>query len=205
MRGKKKIESMKRLETIEEYNIEVMEGEIPLIDPSFDLEINLRKKVQDSLFGEEDNMDNRNKFFLWVWEHKPHVCEETGTYLGFKMQAIFMSHILTRGAHIEMWNDPRNINILSPDSHRRWETGKRESMRIYKKNCETISILKAEYAKLKRYKVFEDKNKKEKKESAKKRLYASKIYRAGEMADAGRYTFAEWWEREGKNIDYDTL
>ena len=125
-----------------------------LIDSRFDVEVNFRKEMQNELFGTEDNIQNRHKLFIWLWERKPHVCEETGAFLGDGMQAIFMSHILTRGAHIEMWNDPRNINILTPDNHRKWEVGKREKMRIWDKNKETTARLKSDYSKLKNYNTF---------------------------------------------------
>ncbi|MCJ7447934.1 MAG: hypothetical protein MUO72_09585 [Bacteroidales bacterium] len=131
------------------------ENHEPLIYPGFDIEINLRKEIQDELFGSDSaNPNNRHKFFLWVWEHRNHVCEESGAFLGYTMQADFMSHILTRGAHIEMWNDPRNINLLTPDNHRKWETGKREKMRIWDKNKVIIAQLKSEYSKLKTYTNF---------------------------------------------------
>lgn len=127
----------------------------PLIDSRFDLEINLRKELQNELWGKDSaNILARRNFFIWVWENKQHICEESGVFLGYEMQAIFMSHILTRGAHIEMWNDPRNINILTPDNHRKWETGKREKMKIWEKNKSVIAQLKSDYSKLKTYKTF---------------------------------------------------
>lgn len=147
----------KRVNTVVEYYSEVETGHEPLIDSAFDLDIHVRRQVQDSLFGSDcTDINNRHKFFLFVWDNKPHICEETGTYLGQTMRAEYMSHILSRGAHIEMWNDPRNINILSPESHRKWETGKKEKMRIWDKNKEIISRLKSEYANLKPYITISD-------------------------------------------------
>jgi hypothetical protein len=127
----------------------------PLLDPGFDIEINLRKHIQDELWGSDSaNVSSRHNFFLWVWERKPHVCEETGAFLGYSMQAEFMSHILSRGAHEEMCFDPRNINLLVPDMHRKWETGKREKMKICDKNKEVVTLLKADYSQLKTYQAF---------------------------------------------------
>jgi hypothetical protein len=142
--------------TREHYDeVRKLKGIEPLIDPDFDIEIHLRKQIQDDLWGsDQTNILHRRNFFLWIWEHKMHICEETGTFLGAQMSAEFMSHILTRGAHVEMWNDPRNINILTPDSHRKWETGKREKMKIWDKNKETIAQLKSDYAKYKTYQTF---------------------------------------------------
>jgi len=132
-----------------------LKGIQPLIDSDFDIEIHLRKQIQDELWGsDQTNILHRRNFFLWVWEQKMHICEESGAFLGPDMSAEFMSHILTRGAHVEMWNDPRNINILTPDNHRKWETGKREKMKIWDKNKETIAQLKSDYSKYKTYQTF---------------------------------------------------
>ena len=59
--------------------------------------------------------------------------------------ATYCSHILTRGAHPEMANDPRNINILCFKHHLIWENGKREQMRIYPANMLRIEELKQDY------------------------------------------------------------
>jgi hypothetical protein len=144
------------IKTREEYDsYRTIEKCEPLLHLNFDIEVNLRKEIQNELWGKDStNVLHRRNFFLWIWERRPHVCEETGAFLGYTMQADMMSHILTRGAHIEMWNDPRNINLLTPDAHRHWETGKREKMKIWNKNKEVIAILKSDYAKLKNYKTF---------------------------------------------------
>jgi hypothetical protein len=149
------MEDLIKILTREEYFQKQINGVEPLLDPAFDIEINLRKQLQNELFG-EDGSDpaNRHVFFKWVWENRPHVCEETGAFLGYTMQAEFMSHILSRGAHVEMWHDPRNINLLVPDAHRKWETGKREKMKIWDKNKPVIARLKADYSQLKNYKTF---------------------------------------------------
>lgn len=143
-----------KISSREEYEAQVKAGAEPLLDSAFDLDIELRVAIQDELFGSQDNDGNRHNFFIWLWQRKVHVCEETGAFLGHTMHAEYMSHILTRGAHVEMWNDPRNINVLAREAHRKWETGKREKMRIWDKNKEVIATLKAEYSKLKPYNVF---------------------------------------------------
>jgi hypothetical protein len=149
------MEDLIKILTREDYIKSQINGVEPLLDPAFDIEINLRKQLQNELFG-EDGSDpfNRRAFFKWVWENRPHVCEETGAFLGYTMQAEFMSHILSRGAHIEMWHDPRNINLLVPDAHRKWETGKREKMKIWDKNKVIVARLKADYSQLKTYNAF---------------------------------------------------
>lgn len=150
-----KIKILTRSEYDHECSLVTHIGHDVILNPVFEIEINLRKKIQDEIWGDDpEKVENRHRFFLWIWERKQHICEETGAYLGEKMQADFMSHILSRGAHIEMWNDPRNINILSPDSHRKWETGKKEKMKIWDKNKEIIRTLKIEYSRYKPYNTF---------------------------------------------------
>lgn len=177
-----------QITTREHYDeVRKLKGIEPLIDPDFDIEIHLRKQIQDELWGDDQtNILHRRNFFLWVWEHKMHICEETGTFLGAQMSAEFMSHILTRGAHVEMWNDPRNINILTPDSHRKWETGKREKMKIWDKNKETIAQLKSDYAKYKTYQTF-PKDRTERIYEAKLREELIKFYKWENTTEPGPY------------------
>jgi hypothetical protein len=145
-----------------EYDRFITTGCEPLIDSGFDIDINLRVEIQKKMFGGNPELPEvRNKFFRWVWDRKVHVCEETKAFLGHDMKAEFMSHILSRGAHIEMAFDPRNINILSPDAHREWESGKREKMYIFAKNKDLVALLKADYAELKNYNTFPEEKSKE--------------------------------------------
>ncbi len=133
-----------------EYDYCVGRGFEPLLDTkNFHIEINLRIAIQRELFGHcthgRGNVLQANeRFFRWVWEHKPHQCEETMRPLP-TYSAVYCSHILTRGAFPEMAHDPRNINILCFEMHNKWENGKREEMRIYAKNQAIIEQLKTEY------------------------------------------------------------
>lgn len=134
---------------MDEYRYIVNEGFCPLIDyKRFSMDIELRKAIQKELFGRGriDTMQANEKFFKWVWAHKPHYCEETMRPLS-QYSATYCSHILTRGAFPEMANDPRNINILCLEAHNRWENGDRQNMRIYPKNVRIIEMLKKEYGK----------------------------------------------------------
>lgn len=136
-----------------DYDYCVKEGFEPLIDPAFRLDINLRVDIQQELFGRgvfgKSVAEANEKFYKWVWEHKPHYCEETLRPLSH-YSASFISHILTRGAFPELATDPRNVNILCIEKHQQWETGDREKMRIYFKNIKTINLLRGEYHKLKK-------------------------------------------------------
>lgn len=80
-----------------------------------------------------------------VWAIRPHNCEECGASLGDHPDAIYFSHILSKGAHPAMRHDNRNINLLCPDHHRQWEFGGRKNMRIFETNLETMEELKSEY------------------------------------------------------------
>lgn len=138
----------------DEYQYCIQKGFEPLLDTkNFKMDIHLRVEIQREIFGHcvlgrGANIPAANeRFFRWVWEHKPHQCEETMKPLqGYS--AVYLSHILTRGGNPEMAHDPRNINILSFESHNRWENGDRKNMRVYPGNLRTIELLKTEYQNL---------------------------------------------------------
>ena len=129
--------------TRREYDEAVSQGEVPLL--SWDgLDIHLRVEIQRELFGRGHTPAENERFYRWCWEHKPHYCEETMRPLP-NYSAVYVSHILTRGANPDMAHDPRNVNILSFEAHNKWENGNRKSMRIYEKNQLTINLLRTEY------------------------------------------------------------
>lgn len=138
----------------DEYNYCIQRGFNPLLDlRNFRMDIRLRVEVQRELFGHctfgRGNIPQANeRFYRWMWEHKAHQCEETLRPLA-AYSAVYISHILTRGAFPEIAHDPRNINILSFESHNRWENGDREQMRIYPANMRMIELMKSEYQQLK--------------------------------------------------------
>jgi len=133
----------------EEYNICVQRGYQPLLDANFNIQINLRIDIQREVFGNSfisrgDVVKGNSRFYSWIWENKNHYCEECLKPLPY-YSAVYISHILTRGAFPELGHDPRNINILCHRHHDQWETGKRETMRIYPNNMRIINFLKKEY------------------------------------------------------------
>ena len=143
------------LSTQEEYDLVVSRGYEPLLpNRFFSLEINLRKEIQRQMFGHcvtgrgQDISAANERFFRWVWERKPHICEECMSPL-HNYSAVFCSHILTRAAYPEMAHDPRNINILCFEHHSQWENGDKSKMRIYPGNVRIIELLKNEYRSLK--------------------------------------------------------
>lgn len=128
-----------------EYDYIVSLGFEPLLDTNhFRMDIRLRIAIQREKFGTGHTPEENEKFYRWVWEHKPHYCEETMRPLpGYS--ATFVSHILTRGANPEMAHDPRNVNILCFEMHNKWENGNRKEMRIYPANLLRIQELKKDY------------------------------------------------------------
>lgn len=138
----------------DEYQYCIQRGFNPLLDiKHFTMNIRLRVEIQRELFGHcvfgrgANIMAANERFFRWVWDNKPHQCEETLRPLQ-SYSAVYCSHILTRGAHPEIAHDPRNINILTFESHNRWENGDRENMRIYPGNVRMIELMKSEYQQL---------------------------------------------------------
>jgi hypothetical protein len=128
-----------------EYDYLVGRGFQPLQDwRNFHLDLNLRLSLQYELFGFTDFQKQNDKFYHWVWENRPHACEETGKTL-YQFSAIHISHILSRGSDRRMAIDPRNVNILSFESHQKWETGKQTEMNIYPMNKLIINLLKKDY------------------------------------------------------------
>ena len=95
----------------EEYQFVTDRGFCPLLDyKRFTMDIRLRVEIQRELFGYcvfgRGNIPQANeRFFRWIWEHKPHQCEETLRPLS-SYSAVYCSHILTRGSHPEMAHDP---------------------------------------------------------------------------------------------------
>ena len=140
------------LETEAEYDLVKSRGYEPLLpNKHFKLDIRLRERIQKRLFGHcsigrgSDIMAANERFFRWVWKHKPHYCEECMKPLN-GYSAVYCSHILTRGSHPEMAHDPRNINILCFEHHNQWENQTtRKKMRIYNSNKIRIKELKDDY------------------------------------------------------------
>ncbi len=136
-----------KIATREEYDYARSLGFEPLKDRRFAMDIRLRVTIQRELFGRGHTPAENERFYRWCWEHYPHFCQETMRPLP-EFSAVYVSHILTRGAHPEMAHDPRNVNILCFAAHNRWENGDRENMRIFARNQLTIAKLKNEYQQL---------------------------------------------------------
>lgn len=137
-----------------EYDYCIHKGYNPLVDlRNFSIDICLRVEIQKEIFGHcvigrGDVTAANERFYRWIWDNKPHQCEECMKPLN-NYSAVYCSHILARGAYPEMAHDTRNINILCFEHHNQWENGDKKMMRIYPQNLKLIELLKSEYQKLK--------------------------------------------------------
>lgn len=147
-----KVSTMKtkfNIETVEEFNTISNRGYNPLFVDCFTIDINLRIDIQREFFGHSllskgNILKANDRFYHYMWENKPHQCEECQKPLK-NYSSAFISHILSRGAFPEMAHDVRNVNILCFNHHNQWENGERKIMRIFPKNQNIIKILKFEY------------------------------------------------------------
>ena len=142
-----------KIDTVEEYNYVKSRGFEPLLyNKYFRVDIKLREQLQRAIFGNcvtgrGDIMAANERFFRWIWNNKPHYCEECYVPLR-EYSAVYCSHILSRGAHPDMAWDARNINILCFKHHNMWEDNtQRHKMRIYNKNQQIIKELREDYGK----------------------------------------------------------
>jgi len=124
--------------TKEDFNSAVNYGFNPFLDSSFEMSIRSRIEIQKEMFKSD------HQFYKYCWKNLPHFCQETGLKLT-TYSSVHISHILSRGAFPEMRYDIRNINILTLTEHQKWESEKKVDMYIYKKNRQTIELLKNEY------------------------------------------------------------
>lgn len=139
------------LQSVEEYEYAVSRGYQPLQDwKKFTLHVPLRIDLQRALFGKShiskgNVVEANQRFYYWCWDNNPHFCEECAHPL-HDYSSVYVSHILSRGAHPESAHDPRNKNMLCPGHHRQWENEQaRKQMKIYKSNLFIIEILKKDY------------------------------------------------------------
>lgn len=135
------------IDSRELYDYAKGRGYEPLTDARLPMAVDLRKEIQTDLFGKGHSPAENGRFYRWCWARMPHRCEECRRPLeGYS--AVYISHILSRGAEPEMAHDPRNVNILCFDCHNKWEHATtRKGMRIYDSNRRKIALLKAEYRK----------------------------------------------------------
>ena len=128
----------------EEYLYAVGRGYEPLLGGVLEMAHDLRVEIQREKFGEGHTPSENERFYRWCWANKPHRCEECLKPLK-DYSAVYVSHLLTRGAHPALAHDPRNTNILCGRCHSAWENGDRRGMRIYESNKARIDALKNEY------------------------------------------------------------
>lgn len=138
------MDNLIKVESKLEYDYLVARGYEPLtgfdrsVNAIFEMPNALRREIQDAKFKTLD------KFYRAAYKHSRFVCEETGHEIPH-YSAVNISHVISRGADIRMWNDLRNYNLLLFDKHQQWETGDRKSMKIYAANVKLSEKLRLEY------------------------------------------------------------
>lgn len=133
-----------RIDTREEYDYLVGRGYEPLVDEWFEIDHNLRVELQREKFGKNDAEGNQ-KFYKFCLHHYAHYCRECGRPIN-NPSAYNVSHIISRAADARMSHDPRNVYILCPECHNRYEhITTRRDMRIFDRAEERKEKLKHEY------------------------------------------------------------
>ena len=87
-------------------------------------------------------MSEMKKFFLQVWNKKPHYSEVSGAYLGSEPLTIYFHHILPKEKYPKAAFDEENIILLTFDEH----TSVESDMYKYEKINEKRKYLLEKYA-----------------------------------------------------------
>lgn len=56
-----------------------------------------------------------------IWSSRAHVCVECGLPIQGALKKIYLSHLLSKGAHPELRFDPENIVLHHAHCHNKWE------------------------------------------------------------------------------------
>ena len=81
--------------------------------------------------------------FKEIWSERPHVCQVTDKPI-YQFDIRCFSHILSKGSYPSYRKDKRNIWLVLPEIHDRWEF-KDRSNPIFDKKREVLEMLKQEY------------------------------------------------------------
>ena len=80
------------------------------------LAIALRKKL-DKLEDKHRKYSDQARFFLQIWEKRPHKSEVSGEYLGKQPLSVFFHHILPKEKYPQGALDEENIILLTLQEH----------------------------------------------------------------------------------------
>jgi hypothetical protein len=113
-----------------------------------------RTRVKKMSVRGKVQMDRSKKLYAEVIaDHPDRICQETGQYIATPT-GMNCSHIASKGAHPEMYYDKRNVLFITVESHQKWETGDRKSMKIYPMAMKILEELKFEYSQKKKIPKF---------------------------------------------------
>lgn len=77
----------------------------------------LKKKEEKKKLLEKDK-----EFYLKIWNSRPHVCFETGKFLGNEPLLTMFHHVLPKAKYPSYRHSEKNIVLLHPDVHNQVET-----------------------------------------------------------------------------------
>ena len=83
-----------------------------------------------------------NSFFRGIWDERPHVSEVSGEPLGDKFKAVFMSHVLSKGAFPRFRHYKPNIVLMSFDEHDAWGNSHKQNSEEFKRKFANVLELK---------------------------------------------------------------
>lgn len=71
------------------------------------------EQVQVDRIQREQDM----KFYIEIWNERPHYCEVTGQYLGSEFKTIYADHLLEKSQYPQFRHEKCNIILVTGDIH----------------------------------------------------------------------------------------
>ena len=63
------------------------------------------------------NVAERNKFFMSIWNGRPHKCEHCGKSLGSEPRSYMFDHLLEKSKYPDLKYEPENILLVCLECH----------------------------------------------------------------------------------------
>lgn len=83
--------------------------------------IKRKKKSQEEIEKNRQNIEAQNEFFLRIWKKRQHYSEISGIFLGHTPKTIFFHHILSKSKYPDHRFDEENIILLTFEEHQKVE------------------------------------------------------------------------------------
>lgn len=83
----------------------------------------LKRKVKsiEKVETQRKSITEMHKFFLIIWEKRPHISEISGDWLGKEASTLFFHHILPKSKYPQFKLSEENIILLTPNEHQNVE------------------------------------------------------------------------------------